>query len=87
MSEFHFTFLGFVQGVNFRKYAQELAKKHGVRGCIKNQSNGNVYLIAQGSYDSINALIEDLKNKFQIDEIKKEEQASTITYDNFFIER
>ena len=87
MSEFHFTFLGAVQGVNFRRNTQELAKKHGVRGCIKNQSDGSVYLIAQGDYNSICTLIEDLKSTFQIVTIKKEERTSTVIYDSFFIEK
>lgn len=40
---------GKVQGVFFRKSTAEQAQVIGVRGCVRNLSNGDVEVIAEGS--------------------------------------
>jgi len=40
---------GRVQGVWFRKYTRSKAKEMGLKGWVRNESNGNVALIAEGS--------------------------------------
>ncbi len=39
---------GIVQGVSFRYYTQKQAQKLGLVGCVKNQIDGSVKIIAQG---------------------------------------
>jgi acylphosphatase len=42
------TVYGKVQGVFFRASAQEAALQYGVKGFVKNQSDGSVYIEAEG---------------------------------------
>lgn len=48
---------GQVQGVFFRASAQEKAAKLGLVGFVKNASNGNVELVAQGSEEALTKLL------------------------------
>lgn len=47
-SRIHAIISGKVQGVTFRYHAGKLAKTLGIKGWIKNNSNGTVELIAEG---------------------------------------
>lgn len=60
-----FIFYGQVQGVNFRFTAQMLARKHNLAGWVKNNDDGSVTLMAEGSEENIESLINNLKNYFQ----------------------
>lgn len=51
------TLSGRVQGVAFRKYAYQAAKKFKISGFVKNLDNGSVYLEAEGQKDQIEQLI------------------------------
>ena len=44
---------GQVQGVLFRKYIADEAKKIGIRGHVRNLENGDVEVIAEGSPEEI----------------------------------
>ena len=48
---------GQVQGVFFRKYAQENAQKLDIKGWVKNLKSGNVELCIQGTHDSCQEMI------------------------------
>lgn len=52
--------LGNVQGIGFRPYAAEMAKKHGVCGYIRN-SGGNVEIAAQGTKEQVRAFLSDIR--------------------------
>jgi len=52
---------GLVQGVGYRFFAVEHAKKFKIRGYAKNLSNGNVEIIAEGDKGAINGFIEQLR--------------------------
>jgi acylphosphatase len=49
--------LGRVQGVWFRKYAQEEARRSGITGLIRNENDGSVYIEAEGDEQRLNAFI------------------------------
>lgn len=49
MNKINVIITGRVQGVWFRKYTQRKAKELGLTGWVRNESNGNVALIAEGS--------------------------------------
>ena len=49
---------GRVQGVAFRKYANQSAKKMGIAGFVKNQDDGSVYIEAEGQKEDLDLFIE-----------------------------
>ena len=60
MVRFFLIFTGRVQGVGFRYFAQMNAKLN-ITGYVRNASNGNVEMEAQGSEDDINKFILSLR--------------------------
>jgi acylphosphatase len=52
---------GLVQGVGYRFFAIEQAKRFNIRGFTKNLVNGNVEVVAEGDEGAVKGLIEQLK--------------------------
>lgn len=52
---------GLVQGVGYRFFAVEQAKRFMIRGYTKNLPNGNVEIVAEGDEHAINGFIEQLR--------------------------
>jgi acylphosphatase len=52
---------GIVQGVNFRWFTQRRAADLGLVGHVRNRSDGSVEFVAEGSRDSLERLIDQLK--------------------------
>lgn len=48
---------GRVQGVGFRYNAREAARHFGISGFIRNQPNGDVYIEAEGTHNSVDEFI------------------------------
>jgi acylphosphatase len=48
---------GRVQGVGFRYNAREAAFHYGINGYIRNQSNGDVYIEAEGIRENVDQFI------------------------------
>ena len=48
---------GMVQGVFFRKYIQEEAKKLDIKGHVRNLESGEVEVVAEGSPENVDALL------------------------------
>lgn len=48
---------GRVQGVSFRWYAQEQARRLTVVGWVRNEVDGSVLLHAEGDQEAVNALV------------------------------
>ena len=44
---------GRVQGVNFRTYTKEKAEELGILGFVRNETDGSVYLEAEGDRKSV----------------------------------
>jgi acylphosphatase len=69
--ELHAIFRGRVQGVGFRATARHYAKQLGVKGTVKNLSDGTVELLAQGSQETVlklvNALKEEMGEMIEVD--------------------
>ncbi len=51
------TIQGRVQGVGFRYYTKIKADSLGISGFVKNQSDGSVYIEAEGEADAMSAFI------------------------------
>lgn len=49
---------GRVQGVGFRYNAAREARNRGISGFVKNMSNGDVYIEAEGSADDLKHFVE-----------------------------
>lgn len=48
---------GRVQGVSFRWYTQEQARRLGVSGWVRNEPDGSVLLHAEGDDEAVDALV------------------------------
>jgi acylphosphatase len=57
----HVLISGRVQGVFFRSQAQEEAESRGVKGWIRNVSDGTVEAVFEGEKEAVDALIEFCK--------------------------
>lgn len=55
---------GKVPGVGFRIYTHAQARQLGVRGYVRNLSNGNVEIVAEGVVKAVDALMEWAKSGF-----------------------
>ncbi|WP_215143699.1 acylphosphatase [Exiguobacterium qingdaonense] len=77
----HLIVSGRVQGVGFRYFSQETAQQIGIKGWVRNQSDGTVELHVEGSEKDIDTFKQALKdgNRFvgvdRIEEGEAEDQA------------
>ncbi len=60
MIEMQCVVTGKVQNVGYRDYVSEAAKELGVVGCVRNNPDGSVYVLAQGEPESLRQLVEYL---------------------------
>ena len=58
IKHYNITITGKVQGVFYRASAKEKAQKLGIKGFVKNQPDGSVYLEAEGELSSLEQLVE-----------------------------
>jgi len=69
------TVTGRVQGVGFRFETRNIARKLGIRGFVKNQYDGSVYIEAEGNDEQIKQFISWCRNgpvHARVDEILAE---------------
>ena len=57
----HAVVKGRVQGVSFRYYTQQRARQLGLVGYVRNQWDGNVEVVAEGSKDDLSELLAFLR--------------------------
>lgn len=90
MKRIHLIISGDVQGVLFRSDSVETAEKLGLKGWVKNTSDGEVEIMAEGEKESLEALIEWCKQgstfakvtnvNIEWDEAKKEFTQFVVIY-------
>lgn len=56
------TVSGRVQGVGFRDFVRRVAADIGVKGTVRNQSDGTVFIEAEGSDEQLNLLLHKCKS-------------------------
>ena len=61
MPSVHLTVSGTVQGVGFRWFVRERARRWGLAGWVRNLADGTVELAASGSDEGVNALVEAVR--------------------------
>jgi len=57
-------YAGRVQGVGFRFTAERLASPNGLKGFVRNLSDGRVELVVEGEEEAINTVLEMLRREF-----------------------
>ena len=54
---------GTVQGVGFRATAASIARRHAVRGWVRNLADGRVELLADGAAAAVEAFLADIRDR------------------------
>ena len=85
--EMYALFSGNVQGVGFRYTAFELAQRLGVKGSVRNLSDGSVEIFAHGEKQQLDQFIHHLKDEFtdKIQKVNTEYNKPTKTFNGFKI--
>ena len=79
MKRLHVIYQGRVQGVGFRFTAEAIALGLNLTGWVKNLPNGDVELIVEGPEDSLNRLLEKIRESAVGKYIQKEK----VSWDSF----
>ncbi len=53
--------IGWVQGVGFRRFAEDCARAHGIRGWVRNRPDHSVECHAEGASAAVDAFLADLR--------------------------
>jgi acylphosphatase len=72
-----------VQGVGFRYFTRKLAKELGVKGYVKNLSDGRVLAVAEGEKNQIEKFISGIKKGPRTAVVKKVEVEEYEPLENF----
>jgi acylphosphatase len=79
---------GVVQGVGFRYFTRNVARKFGVRGFVKNLSDGRVMMVAEGEKEQVEKFVSEITNGPRFAVVKKiemEELSPSGKYEDFVI--
>ncbi len=78
MSDLHVRVSGVVQGVGFRWFVREKARRLGLSGWVRNLSDGSVEVVASGEQGQIDLLLGELRKGPEgadVEEIQHESRA------------
>lgn len=76
MKHYIISVIGKVQGVYYRKSTQREALRLGLKGFVKNQEDGSVYIEAEGDEEGLQELVAWCKSgpeRAEVSEVKVEE--------------
>jgi acylphosphatase len=79
---------GVVQGVGFRYYTRNVARRLGVKGFVKNLKDGRVMAVAEGEREQIEKFISEIKKGPRLAVVKKidlEEYKPSGHFEDFLI--
>ncbi len=82
-------FTGRVQGVFFRATVIEVAQSFAVTGWVRNERDGSVRLLAEGTVAEVDAFIAAVieRKRENVDDLQRERRAATGEFDGFAIRR
>ena len=86
----HWRVAGRVQGVGFRWFVLQAARRHGVRGDVRNLPDGRVEIRAAGQADRVAAFLGEVRHGPQgarVDRVEQLEPDSTLRFREFDIGR
>jgi len=63
--------IGKVQGVWFRKYTKEAAMSYNVKGMVKNEIDGRVYIQAEGEEKDLTSFVQWLHKGSPLSKVKE----------------
>jgi len=83
------TFIGRVQGVGFRATALAIAQQVGVTGWVRNEHDGSVQCVLEGSRESVDRFLEQVQSTMQrnIREVRMDSSSATGEFSGFRIIR
>ena len=89
MKHYRIHVTGLVQGVWFRKYTLEAALEYRLKGFVKNESNGNVLIEAEGEAANLKQFINWLQTGSPLSKVKEVncEEGKVKGYATFTISR
>jgi len=88
MKRYHLLVSGRVQGVGFRWYVKDLARKQNLAGWVRNLSSGQVEIIAEGEEKDWVLFLQGLKKGYlggNIQDMEIQEEAPAGEFQNFEI--
>lgn len=77
---------GVVQGVGFRFFTTRKAQSLGVNGFVKNMTDGSVKIVAEGSEDAVNSLLDEVKTgprSASVSDVDVEEESYSGEFNGF----
>lgn len=79
---------GRVQGVGFRYFVKQNADALGVRGFVRNEDDGSVFVYAMADPDTIDRMAAAVRTGPRFSEVRgvEEKEASLVKYNSFVIE-
>lgn len=82
------TFSGNVQGVGFRWNVLQISKNYQVTGYVRNLTNGQVEILAEGAQQEVVNMLKNVESKLKDFWFSKaeEERTGEPHYDTFFIQ-
>lgn len=58
MTTIHFKVIGRVQGIGYRRWAEDIASKMGLSGWVRNAADGSVEIMAKGNQEVISQFLQ-----------------------------
>lgn len=58
---YHITSKGRVQGVNYRFFVKRTAERLGIRGWVRNLSNGDVEAVLEGEKENLDEMVKEAR--------------------------
>jgi acylphosphatase len=63
------TILGKVQGVFFRSFIEQEAKRYSIYGCVENKNDGTVFVIAEGEEGHLESFLSNLEHGSEMSKV------------------
>ena len=86
LARLHATVHGRVQGVNFRYFVAECARRLHLTGWVRNRFDGTVEVLAEGGRENLETLVQDLhrgSRSSHVAEVEHEWQGATGEFEDF----